>query len=62
MKRDEEKKQARAEYVQQYINTHEGKTEAAVRELADQLFLSERTIWYDLTAKTETQGDKPCTK
>ena len=62
MRRDEDKKQARAEFVQEYINRYDGKTECAVRELADQLFLSERTIWNDLTAKTETQGENPCKK
>jgi DeoR/GlpR family transcriptional regulator of sugar metabolism len=62
MRRDEDKKQARAEFVQMYINEYNGKTECAVRELADKLFLSERTIWRDLTDTTETQGEKPCKK
>ena len=62
MKRDEDKKQARAEFVQQYVNTYEGKTVMAVKELSDKLFLSEVTIWRDLTITTEKQGEKPCTK
>jgi DeoR/GlpR family transcriptional regulator of sugar metabolism len=62
MKRDMDKKQARAEFVQQYVNRYDGKTESAVRELSEKLFLSEVTIWRDLTITTETQGEKPCKK
>ena len=60
MKRDTNLKEQRAEFVQQYVNEYNGKTEIAVRELSDKLFLSERTIWYDLTAKTEKSTDKVC--
>ena len=60
MKRCEEKLKERAQYVQQYVNKYEGKTEAAVRELSETLFLSERTIWRDLTDTTETTGQNNC--
>jgi hypothetical protein len=39
--------QERREYVKSVVNQSPNTTEA-VRELADELFLSERTIWYDL--------------
>jgi len=57
-----EKLTERAEYVQTYVNKYEGKTECAVRELSDKLFLSERTIWNDLTAKTEKPSENNCNK
>jgi hypothetical protein len=57
-----EKLTERAEYVQKYVNRYDGKTECAVRELSEKLFLSERTIWYDLTAKTEKSDKNNCNK
>jgi hypothetical protein len=60
MKRCEEKLKERAQFVQEYVNKYEGKTEAAVRELSEVLFLSERTIWRVLTDTTETSEQKTC--
>ena len=60
MKRCEDKLKERAQYVQQYVNEYVGKTEAAVRELSETLFLSERTIWRDLTDTTETIDQNNC--
>ena len=60
MKRCEDKLKDRAQFVQEYVNKYEGKTEAAVRELSETLFLSERTIWYDLTAKTDQTNENNC--
>lgn len=62
MNRNENKKQARAEFVQQYVNEYRGKTECAVRELAEKLFISERTVWRDLTDTTVLTNQNNCNK
>jgi DeoR/GlpR family transcriptional regulator of sugar metabolism len=57
-----EKLTERAEYVQTYVNEYAGQTKCAVLELADRLFLSESTIWKDLTVKTENPSENNCNK
>jgi hypothetical protein len=45
---------ARARLVQDEVNKRQGeKIEAVVRDLANSLFLSERTIWRDLAKRNE---------
>lgn len=48
MKREKDKLDKRAEYIVNEINTRPIPITRAVRDLSAELFLSERTIWYDL--------------
>jgi DeoR/GlpR family transcriptional regulator of sugar metabolism len=52
MKRDKNLKQKRAEFVKEYVNKH-ANTTTAIIELSEKLFVSERTIYMDLTATTD---------
>jgi DeoR/GlpR family transcriptional regulator of sugar metabolism len=54
MKRDLTLIEKRREYVRKEVQLSNNTT-AKVQELSEKLFVSERTIWYDLTAKTESQ-------
>jgi DeoR/GlpR family transcriptional regulator of sugar metabolism len=60
MKRDNDLKQQRAVYVQEYINSYAGPTTRAVEELKSRLFVSEATIYRDLTCTIDLKGNKTC--
>jgi len=60
MKRDNNLKQQRAAFVQDYVNSYRGKTTEAVDNLKSRLFVSERTIYRDLTDTIENAGRKTC--
>lgn len=49
MNRDKSKLEQRREYVKDFVNSHEGTTTKAVEILANNLFLSETTIWNDIS-------------
>ena len=53
MRRDMDLKKQRAVFVQKYINNHTNTTQA-VQELTRKLFVSEATIYRDLTCTIKT--------
>lgn len=48
MNKSQETKDARAKYIQETVNNSDKRTTEIVIELADELFLSEQTIYRDL--------------
>ena len=48
MRRDNELLKKRREFVRDYINDRETTMKVAIEELSEMLFLSKRTIFYDL--------------
>jgi DeoR/GlpR family transcriptional regulator of sugar metabolism len=62
MRRDEKLKEQRAAYVQEYVNSYRGSTTKAIGELTKKLFVSEATIYRDLTITIKLGGDKICNK
>ena len=57
MNRDLKLLEQRRLYVQAEISKAERASEK-VAELSQKLFISERTVWYDFTAKTENTDKK----
>jgi len=61
MKKNDSTLSARREFIQKTVNENKGeKIESVVRDIARNLFISESTVWKDLTfsAKTNVKSNR----